>query len=209
VIDRRNSAEAERSIGDIMFFRAGEIHQSIYCRFPAKNINIELESEFFEKNAISETYLENTAVKPGHAKFTLLRIYNEMLRYDRYSPSSIEMLLLSLTSGNDVTRSFPKWLNRVVDLLNDSWNEDLSVNEIASAVNVHPKTVSKYFSRYVGCTLGEYRRQLKVERSLSLIRATDEPLTDIAQTCGFYDQSHFSGSFRRLTGFLPKHFRRL
>lgn len=208
VIDKRRSTEDERTVCDLMFFRAGEVHESIYCAFPSKNINIELETAFFEQNAVSEADLEKAAIKNGEAKFTLLRIYNEMLRYDSYSAASIEMLLLSLIAGG-ITGSFPYWLGRVVEMLNDRWNDDLSVTEIAAAVNVHPKTVSKHFPRYVGCTLGEYRRRIKIESSLSLIRSTKTSLTEIAQNCGFYDQSHFITAFKQLTGLRPRQFRGL
>lgn len=207
VIDKRRSKEEERTVCDLMFFRAGEVHQSIYCSFPSKNINIELEPAFFEQNEVSESELEKVFAGNNNAKFTLLRIYNEMQRYDSFSAASIEMLLLSLTTESTATRSFPPWLRHVVEILNDRWNDDLNVKEIAAAVRVHPKTVSKHFSRHVGCTLGEYRRRLKIERSLSIIRSSKRSLTEIAQICGFYDQSHFISAFKQLTGMLPRRFR--
>lgn len=207
VIDKRRSTEAERSVCDLMFFRAGEVHQSIYCQFPSKNINIELEPAFFKQNAVSESDLEKAVIQTGEAKFTLLRIYNEMQRYDSFSAASIEMLLLGLTADGKGVRAFPSWLGRVVEILNDRWNDDISVTEIAAAVGVHPKTVSKHFTRYVGCTLGEYRRRIKIEKSLSLIRSTNTSLTNIAQNCGFYDQSHFITAFKQLTGLRPRQFR--
>ena len=96
VIDKRRSIETERVTGDLMFFRAGEVHQSIYCEFPAKNINFELEPSFFTQNAITETDLETAISGNGRAKFTLLRIYREMMINDDLSQASIEMLLLEI-----------------------------------------------------------------------------------------------------------------
>jgi AraC family transcriptional regulator len=209
VFDKRKGTENERLAGDLMFFRAGEVHQSIYRQFPSRNINIELDLSFFEQNSISESYFENGAVKSGRAKFTMLKAYREMLCGDRFSDASIEMLLLDLTEEYRDNESRPQWLCRAIELLHDRWNDDLSVIEIAAATGVHPKTVSKHFSRHIGCTLGEYRRRLKVERSLSLIRGSNRPLTEIAQTCGFFDQSHFISVFKGLTGMRPSQFRRL
>ena len=209
VIDKRRSIETERVTGDLMYFRAGEVHQSIYCEFPAKNINFELEPSFFTQNAITETELETAITGNGRAKFTLLRIYREMMIDDELSQASIEMLLLEMIQSQRPVRSFPSWFRRVLELLNDRWNDELSVVEIAAAVKVHPKTISRYFSRYCGCTLGDYRRRLKVERSLSRIRSTPNSLTEIAQNCGFYDQSHFINSFKQLTGMRPGQFRRI
>lgn len=210
VIDKRRQTEDEKSAGDLMYFRAGEIHQSIYRGFPVKSINIELEADFFIENLVSETDFCAALNSGPNAKFTLLKIYREMSVGDNVSASSTEMLLLSLMSANEVLgRSVPSWLARIAELLHDNWNEDLSVIDLANAVGVHPKTVSKYFPHYFNCTFGEYRRRLKVERALTLIKNSNESLTDIAYHCGFYDQSHFAAIFKQLTGYRPNQFKKL
>lgn len=210
VIDKRRHGETEKKIGELMFFHAEEIHQSLYRGFPVKNINIELESEFFYQNDISESKFGTIVNKNSNAKFTLLKIYKEMSAHDEFSESSIEMLLLNLLDGKDLhERSHPLWLNKLIEILNDNWNEEISVSDLANAVSVHPKTISKFFPRYFNCTLGEYRRRLKIEKSLSLVKSSKKSLTEIAHQCGFYDQSHFTSNFKKLTGFRPKQFQQL
>lgn len=210
VIDKRKSSEAEKNSGELMFFRAGEPHQSIYRGFPVKNINIELESDFFRENQIDETNLSQSFATTPNAKFSMLKIYKELLVNDEFSDSSIELLLLSFINCTDFQgKSCPGWLTKIIELLHDNWNQEISITELANAAKVHPKTISKYFPRYFNCTLGEYRRNLKVEKSLSLIKTSKLSLTEIAYECGFYDQSHFTGAFKQLTGFRPKQFKKL
>lgn len=210
VIDKRRTSEVVRTSGELMFFYSGETHQSIYKGFPVRNINIELESAFFRNNAISESDFKTSLAESTNAKFTLLKIYNELSKNDEFTSQSVELLLLGLIDNQNSRRKpHPAWLNKLVELLNDNWNEDISVSDMAAAVNVHPKTISKHFPRYFACTLGEYRRRIRIEKALALIKSSNLSLTDIAYQCGFYDQSHFTGIFKELTGFRPKQFQKL
>lgn len=65
------------------------------------------------------------------------------------------------------------------------------------------------FPRIFGCTLGEYARQVKIEKAISLIGQSRGSLADIAYECGFADQSHFIRAFKSATGFLPGEFKKI
>jgi len=209
-LEKRKNVEFERAPGQVMFFHAGEAHQSITKLFPARNINLEIEPFFLRNNAISESDINSSITKNPNAKFIMLKVYKELLREDGFSDSSINMLLLNLIySKPEDEAKQPVWLKTVADLLHDRWNETLTLNDLSKAVNVHPVTISKYFPKYFSCTLGEYLRQLKIEKSLHLIKSTSLSLTEIAHECGFFDQSHFTRTFKQLTGFLPNRYEKL
>lgn len=210
VVDKRKRREAELLPGEIMFFQSGESHQTITRLFPTKYISLQFNPDFIKKNTISESAIKDAVEKTPDAKFNVLKIYKELALNDEFSDGAIEMLLLDLTNGrNGVVSSYPGWLKKVAELLNDNWNQNISLSDLGIAAGVHPKTISKYFPRYFGCTLGEYRRRLKIERSLPLIKASHNSLTEIAHQCDFFDQSHFTRTFREVTGFLPKQFQKL
>ena len=121
------------------------------------------------------------------------------------------MSLLGLVkSKRALENKRPEWIDKIAELLNDKWNEEVTLQDLSMLADVHPITVSKHFSKYFACTFGEYRRRQKVEKALQLIRASKFSLTEIAYECGFYDQSHFHPHIlRKLTGFLPKHYENL
>jgi transcriptional regulator GlxA family with amidase domain len=50
---------------------------------------------------------------------------------------------------------------------------------------------------------------MRVERAKELLRDPDRKLVDIAQACGFVDQSHFTRVFSRSEGYSPGRWRRL
>lgn len=210
VQDKRVRSEAERCGGDVLFFRSGEAHETIYHGFPVKNINLEFDHEFFHQLGIGEDAMTERSVYSLDTKFTMLRIYRELEYSDQLSLDSIELLICGLFEEEaPTTRQRPIWFERVIECIEDNWNADVSVDDLARVSGVHPKTISKYFSRFCGCTLGEYRRRLRVARSLGLIRNSGHSLTDIALDCGFYDQSHFISVFKHVTGFRPREFQKL
>jgi AraC family transcriptional regulator len=207
MVDKRKNSEAERLPGELLFFHAGEPHRSINKVFPAKNINLEIESNFFTENAITESVIITSIKRNPNAKFIMLKIYKELLIADDFSDASIKMLLLNLIKQtNTAKNTYPDWITIIYELLNDKWNEELTLKDLSRAANVHAVTISKHFPKYFSCTLGEYRRRLKIEKSLRLIKTSTLSLTEIAYECGFFDQSHFTRTFKELTGFLPRHY---
>lgn len=208
LVDKRKSRETERFSGELMFFRAGEAHQTISKTFPTKYFTLQFQTDFF-KSIDAEARFESSVEKNPDSKFKMLKIYKEMSLNDEFSGVSVEMLLLDFANEVRVGKEkTPNWINKILELLNDRWNVEISLDEMAKAAGVHPKTVSKYFPKFFQCTFGEYRRRLKIEKSLALIKSSKLSLTEIAHECGFYDQSHFTAVFKDLTGFRPKEFRR-
>jgi AraC family transcriptional regulator len=210
VIDKRQKSETERQSGDLMFFHAGEPHQTIYKLLPETNISFEINDGFFADKSFGKSCQIERLSKNLNSKFTFLKIYKELAIQDEFSDCSIEMLLLNLLSGETETKTFrPQWLDKVIEMLNDSWDQPISLHELAKAANIYPTTISKHFPKYVSCTLGEYRRRLKIEKSLSFIKNSNQSLTEIAYQCGFADQSHFTRTFKQMTGFLPRQYETL
>lgn len=210
VRDKRSSVDRELFAGELMYFRAGEPHQTISRLFPTKYLSLQFQPEFFASNPRIERNLALSVKRGPTAKFAMLNIYRELKSMDDLTLQSIEMLALGLAEeSGSVSERTPPWLETVVTLLNDKWNSKVTLDEIAHAARVHPKTVSRYFPIFFNCTFGQYRRRLRIERALTLMKTTKMSLTEIAYECSFCDQSHFIRAFREMTGISPKHFRRL
>jgi AraC family transcriptional regulator len=198
-----------RSAGDIRFYRAGDLHQVKIQRFPSRNINFELEGDFLIQTGFSEETISRAIEKNPHVRLSFLRAYKEFSADDTFSDTSIQILLFNLIGTGEASRRTPAWVRALYELLNDRWNEQIGLQELAGIVNVHPVTISKYFTRYFNCTFGEYMRRLRINRSIALIKTSGLSLTEISLHCGFTDQSHFIRNFKDFTGFLPKDFRKL
>jgi AraC family transcriptional regulator len=103
----------------------------------------------------------------------------------------------------------PKWLDQARQFLQANFSDSFTIDSVASLVGAHPAHLARSFRRHYGCTIGEYTRQLRIEFACRKLSSTDAALAEIASASGFYDQGHFSRTFKRLTGITPARFREL
>jgi AraC family transcriptional regulator len=211
-LEKRNHKEIERLAGKITFYHSGEYHQSTHIRDASRHINLELLPSFLNEYDIKEADLDDRAAKNLDIKFFLLGLYKELSARDNLSEISVHMLLLELihhgTELKSKQNNYP-WLRMVDELLQESWENPVSLDFLSATLNLHPVTISKQFHKYYHCTLGQYVRKIKIEKALTLIKSSDKSLTEIAYACGFADQSHFIRTFKKFTGLLPHVYRQL
>ena len=208
--EERKQRDTAALPGTLLFYHENELHRNLHTSHPSKNINLEISKEFMQQYELGENEIEKMARHPD-AGFSLLKMHREAIRADHFSAVSIQMLVLELISDTKKLhkKQPPLWLKTIIDFLQDNWQERPSLNELARLSGVNPITVSKHFSKYMGCTLGEYMRKLKIQHALRLIHTDTLSLTEVAYYCGFADQSHFTRNFRELTNFLPKAYQKL
>jgi AraC family transcriptional regulator len=136
------------------------------------------------------------------------RIQGEFKEEDQVSPLAIECLILELmvemSRSRDVRlRSAPAALRRARNMLQEQITSPPSLTELARILGMHPVHLCREFRRFFGCTMSDYIRQVRIERAQLMIGETKHSLSEIAQLCGFYDQSHFGKSFKKVTGITP------
>jgi len=72
-----------------------------------------------------------------------------------------------------------------------------------------PAHLMRSFRRHFRCSMGEYVRRRRIREAQRLLADDDTPLARIALQAGFYDQSHFTRTFKRLTRMTPSEYRRV
>lgn len=188
--------------GKLLTYREGEIHRNRNTAHPSLNLNIEFLPNFFNDQLRLSNLREDEI-----AYLSILKIYYELAMNDYFSAQSILEIVTSLFYKSDTSRP-PEWINELKSLLNDRWDEFISLEEISNELGLHPVSISKGFSKYAGQTLSNYMRLVKVKKATQLVLGSKLPLTEIAHTCGFSDQSHMYRLFTLYTGFNPKSLRK-
>jgi AraC-like DNA-binding protein len=97
---------------------------------------------------------------------------------------------------------------RARELLLDDLSVDRSLSELASACGLSVRHFTRAFKATTGLPPHRWLLRRRVDRAMELLTATDYSLSEIAQACGFIDQSHFTRVFRAITGFSPGIWRR-
>jgi AraC-like DNA-binding protein len=83
-----------------------------------------------------------------------------------------------------------------------------TLDEIASVVGLSPFHFHRRFTERFGLTPKHLLFDLQLEEAERLLSDPSRALTDIAETCGFAHQSHFTSRFKQGTGLTPTAWRR-
>ncbi|MDH4584068.1 AraC family transcriptional regulator [Pseudomonas sp. BN415] len=93
------------------------------------------------------------------------------------------------------------------DYLEAHYVEAVSLEQLAGLVQRHPRHLIEAFRRAYGVPPHTYLLQRRVREAKRMLLG-DQPPLEVALSLGFYDQAHFSGTFKRFTGVTPGQFRR-
>ncbi|MBB2145155.1 helix-turn-helix domain-containing protein [Pedobacter sp. LMG 31464] len=80
----------------------------------------------------------------------------------------------------------------------------LSVKSMAERVYLNPEYFSRLFEQYTGMRPLAYINEKRIERAQYLIMTSRSKYTEIAKMTGFESLSHFSRTFKRITGMSAK-----
>ncbi|MCZ7695125.1 helix-turn-helix transcriptional regulator [Mediterraneibacter gnavus] len=89
----------------------------------------------------------------------------------------------------------------------EHFNTQITLEEVAEYVHLHPSYFSSLFKKSTGSSFKEYLNMVRIEESKRLLSNTDFSIIDIAIAVGFEYQSYFSKVFKKFTGLTPKQFR--
>jgi two-component system, response regulator YesN len=99
-------------------------------------------------------------------------------------------------------------LRRVHEYIDQHYSDpNLSLNEVATQVNLSPSHFSTVFSQETGQTFKEYLTEIRIRKAKELLRSTALRSSEISYQIGYSDPHYFSYVFRKQTGLSPKEYR--
>lgn len=86
----------------------------------------------------------------------------------------------------------------------------LAVRQLSRHTGLGERHLQRAFAADLGTSPKQFARISRFLHACELLRSGRfARLTDVAHACGYYDQSHFNGDFRKLAGLTPGDFGRL
>lgn len=143
-------------------------------------------------------------------------LYDETLK-DEKNPIRMISLFTSLCSliGEHIkTSDLPsstthewKTVQQMTGYIQGNYDKTISLDDIATAGSTCRCKCCKLFNEHIGKTPKAYLTQYRISKSVSLLRDTDISIIEIAQACGFNNQSYFTQAFRKELGVPPRKYR--
>jgi len=196
--------------GSLLFHNWDDAHYNIKPPEFTRGFHIELNKNWFTNFEIDIRDFEGSInIQNPLVKTSVNSIFMESKINDSYSKMSIENLLVdifgSMKNSNQKEQKRPVWVNQLQELILEQ-EMDYSLKNLSDILQVHPNHLSREFSRYFGTSLGNYIRLIKVNQAFNLIVSNQLSMTEICYNCGFYDQSHFITTFKRIYRTTPSKF---
>lgn len=98
-------------------------------------------------------------------------------------------------------------LRLVIDYIHAHLEQNLSLAELATVVQLSPWHFARLFKQSTGVSPHQYHIRCRIERAKELL-LKGLGIADVAQAVGFGSQGHFNYHFKRLMGTTPKQFLR-
>lgn len=115
-------------------------------------------------------------------------------------------LLLERKSRDEVTSGM--YVKKAIRYMNDNYNSDIDVENIAKVINIHPGYLHRIFKINTRETVMDYLRRLRISKAEVLLQYTDMPIIDIAENVGISSRQYFSYFFKKYTGVSPAQYRK-
>lgn len=92
--------------------------------------------------------------------------------------------------------------------LEERFRDHVQLADLADHCDLSSTHIHRLFQRLLRMSPAEYLLALRLQEARRLLATTNEPLSEIALSTGFFDQSHFTKRFRKMTGMTPTQFRK-
>lgn len=122
-----------------------------------------------------------------------------------------ELLILitrQLSRQQHPARDFPKMFMKLEEELRKDLSHQWTVEEMAAIAGMGTTLFNERVKNYTGFTPINYLINIRISAATKLLKKPEVRITDIALDTGFYSSQHFSTTFKKLTGYTPKEFRK-
>ncbi len=99
-------------------------------------------------------------------------------------------------------------IRKIIEYIDQNFTRKLTSEEISRFSGLSTSRCLHLFKEETGMSLSEYVKKLRVEYGKYLILNTNISLADCAIEAGFFDQSHFTKTFKQVEKIPPSQFRR-
>ena len=147
----------------------------------------ELKTAYFDTRVISN--------KEHDAVVKLLEIF----------ANHLSMLSNQIVVQND--NAEPPAITRAKEFINQHLNEDLSLGQVAKAVNTSTFYFCKMFKKATGINFTDYVSRRRIENAKNLLLNPNLRVSEIAYEVGFQSLTHFNRVFKKIEGQSPTEYR--
>ncbi|TCN01221.1 AraC-like DNA-binding protein [Paenibacillus sp. BK033] len=112
---------------------------------------------------------------------------------------------LSLNPGRTPKRK----VQQALEVIEASYaDHGMTLAGVAKALFVSSTYLSTLFKQELGINFLDYVHQFRIEKAKALLQTGDMKIHSVAKEVGYYDEAHFTKTFKKWTGMLPSQYKK-
>lgn len=124
-------------------------------------------------------------------------------------PAFLRLLTMLTPQDRLYAQTSDSRVARVLHYLHTRYTENITIDALADEAHVSKYYLCRLFRASTGMSIVQYLNEQRLTTARRLLAQTTQPITDIAQNCGFGSPSHFCALFHEREGMTPRDFRNL
>ncbi|MBI3192578.1 MAG: helix-turn-helix domain-containing protein, partial [Pedosphaera parvula] len=151
----------------------------------------------FDATELRESYF-GTAVFSGKEHESVIRLLAIFAEH------------LSMVSNQIVMqqqKAEPPLITKAKEFIHENQAEDLSLGQVAKAVNTSTFYFCKMFKKVTGINFTDYLSRVRIEKAKNLLLNPNLRVSEIAFEVGFQSLTHFNRVFKKIVGHSPTEYR--
>lgn len=99
-------------------------------------------------------------------------------------------------------------IKNAVAYIKDNISKSISRSEVAEHLHLNEEYFTRLFKQYTGYTFKDYEMMERIKQAQKLLKNTRFSISIIASKVGYDNFSHFSKTFKKMTGSTPQEYRK-
>ena len=200
-IRRGDRGEARRLINHVLvhIYSAGEERSDLL-----KGLLLEL-VVMISRAAVEAGAVQSEVLGMNFRLLTELAEIDDDEKLAAWLRKTLEHVMSTIERQKDFTP--PLLIGKALEFMRKNLHRDISRDETARFAGISPSHFSRLLKERTGRSFTELLRQCRVDLACDMLQKTEKPIAQIADACGFCDQSYFTRVFQDVKGVTPKQFR--
>ena len=94
-----------------------------------------------------------------------------------------------------------------LDHIRSNYGSEIRVEELSEICGLSVYQLNRRLRAIFGITVSRFITKSRIDIASEMLRVETIPIAEVANACGYFDQSAFSRVFRRTTGLTPRQYR--
>jgi LacI family transcriptional regulator len=158
---------------------------------------------------LADPPLSSVALNAEHGGYRTAQILDQLMKHKLRAPQRllVEPTHVVTRRSTDVTAFSGREVGAALGFIHRNRARDFTVNDVAAATGLSRRNLEVKFRKAVGKTIHEEIQRIRLDHAKRMLRETDLPIAQIAESSGYNSPSYLTQVFGKEIGVTPAKYR--